>query len=238
MNFFSNPPDGSPLVLGHRGNPARHPDNTLAGIMSGLAHSDGVEVDVRMSSDGHLVLAHDAAIGGHVVSETEWAVLAELDIGDGHRPCQLDALTPLEGRVDLEVKNLPGEPGFHEDGRLALLVAARARPGDVVTSFYWPDMDLIRRRAPHVQTGLLVGREGEAADALEHCLREGHGAVALEHNLADDHLVAEAVRHGVGVICWTVNQKTRAIELAQRGVSAIISDQPETIKDGFREEGH
>ncbi|MDH3462835.1 MAG: glycerophosphodiester phosphodiesterase family protein, partial [Acidimicrobiia bacterium] len=59
-------------IIGHRGFPARFPDNTLAGFLAAALVGDGIEVDVRRSKDGKLVLSHDEVLGGHVVPETSW----------------------------------------------------------------------------------------------------------------------------------------------------------------------
>ena len=225
------------MVIGHRGNPDRFPDNSLAGIISGLEIAGAVEVDVRLSGDGHLVLSHDPSVSGVVIAESTWMELSEIDLGGGHRLCLLDEVLALGGHIDLEVKNLPGQPGFHEDGRLALMVASRARPEDVVTSFYWPDMDIVRRLAPDVETGLLVGDLGSVDDALRYCRSGGHGVIAVAASLMDEEVCDRADRQGVAVVCWTVNERPLAFELARQGASAIISDRPQYILGGFRGEG-
>ena len=94
-------------VVGHRGWPTRFPDNTLSGLLAAADVVDAVEIDVRRSADGKLVLAHDPLLGGLVVSDTPWSTLMELDLGDGHHPILLDeALAALPGTpVQLEVKN-------------------------------------------------------------------------------------------------------------------------------------
>lgn len=224
-----------PVVAGHRGDPRRYPDNTLTGIISGLAAGGAVEVDVRLAADGHLVLSHDPDIGGHAVAETPWPLLAELEIGGGHRPCLLDEAMALPGRFDLEVKNLPTETGFDPAGRLALSVASRARREDLVTSFYWPDLDRIRSHAPHVSTGLLVGEDGPAGDAVVHAAEAGHTVVAAHDNLIDGVLMSAAAAADVAVVAWTVNDTDRARELSQLGVAAIISDRPHIISSALRE---
>lgn len=224
-----------PVVAGHRGDPGRYPDNTLTGIISGLAAGGAVEIDVRLAADGHLVLSHDPEIGGHAVAETPWSLLAELEIGDGHRPCLLDEALALPGRFDLEVKNLPTETGFDRAGRLALSVASRARPGDIVTSFYWPDLDLIRRHSPHIPTGLLVGEDGPVGDAVVHAAEAGHTMVAAHDDLIDGVLMSAAAAAEVAVLAWTVNDPDRARELSQLGVAAIISDRPHIISSALRE---
>ena len=53
-----------PAIVGHRGWPARFPDNTLAGFLAVTAVADAVELDVRRSADGKLVLAHDPILQG------------------------------------------------------------------------------------------------------------------------------------------------------------------------------
>ena len=114
-----------PVVVGHRGWPRRFPDNTLTGFLAASAVADAIELDVRRSADGKLVLSHDPTVAGLVVSETPWSVLAELDLGDGHKPALLDeALAALpDTPVQLEVKNVPDQPGFEPDHRLALEAA-------------------------------------------------------------------------------------------------------------------
>ncbi len=105
------------LIVGHRGWSSRFPDNTLAGFLAASAIADAIELDIRRSGDGKLVLSHDPTIGGLVVSETAWSVLAETDLGDGHKPALLDeALAALpDTPVQLEVKNFPYQPGFEPD---------------------------------------------------------------------------------------------------------------------------
>ncbi len=224
-------------VVGHRGAPGQHPDNTLAGLMAGLEVDGAVEVDVRLSRDGRLVLAHDPQLNGLVVADATWAELSDLDLGSGHPPCLLDEVLAIPGRVDMEVKNLPGQPGFDPDGRLALLVASRARSTDIVTSFYWPDMDLVRARKPDVATGIIIGEGGSFEDGLDHCRSRGHRGMAVQDPLLDRPRCEMAAQAGVRLMAWTVNEMDRARELSLWGVAAIISDHPHMMTAAFREEG-
>jgi glycerophosphoryl diester phosphodiesterase len=57
------PPPPRPLVVGHRGARARFPENTLPALQHALAAGvDGVEIDVRVTADDVVVLAHDATL--------------------------------------------------------------------------------------------------------------------------------------------------------------------------------
>jgi len=219
-------------VIGHRGWPTRFPDNTLSGLQAGATVADAIEVDVRRSADGKLVLSHDPDLAGYPVSAHNWAFLGDLDLGGGHHPALLDEAlgavpdTPLM----LEVKNLPHEPGYEPDHRIALETAARARPGDVVTSFHWPTVDAVRRQFPDVTTGLIVGEMADLAQSIEHCLDLGHSAVVPDFRLLRSAEGRRLPAHTeLDVYVWTVNDPADATELARIGVSGIITDDPGLI---------
>jgi glycerophosphoryl diester phosphodiesterase len=212
-------------VWGHRGWPSRYPDNVVAGIRAASEVAAGVEIDVRRSSDGLLALSHDPELGGLVVADHPWSELANLDLG-GHHPTRLDDVLDLPVTLDLEVKNDPREPGHESDHRIARDVADRARPGDVVTSFWWPSMDAVRQTHPDVATGLLVASPVDVHAALRHAVDAGHRSIAPEAALIDSALAAAAEREGVDLIAWTVDEAAEALRLARLGVAAIITNRP------------
>lgn len=219
-------------VWGHRGWPSRYPDNTLAGIAAAGTVAAGVEIDIRRSADGRLVLSHDPDLAGLVVAESDWDDLRTLDVG-GHSPALLDDVLDLDTPLDLEVKNHPQQPGFDTDHRLALEVGERARRGDIVTSFWWPSMDALRANHPGVSTGLLVAGPISPLEAIRHAVDRGHRSVAPEHRLIDEALVDLARSEGIEVVAWTVDDATEALRLAGLGVAAIITNRPgELIAEG------
>src|SRR5713101_7709246 len=58
--FFSS---SRPLVFAHRGGSALAPENTITAFDNGLAlGSDGLELDVRLSRDGAVVVHHDRTL--------------------------------------------------------------------------------------------------------------------------------------------------------------------------------
>jgi glycerophosphoryl diester phosphodiesterase len=223
--------DNTPMVVGHRGWPARFPDNTLAGFMAVSSVADAVELDVRRSADGKLVLSHDPSIGGLPVSSHQWHELLELDLGDGHRPALLDevvaALPDLS--IQFEVKNSPNEAGFEPDHRLALETAARARPEDIVMSFNWQSMAEVRREFPDVVTGLLVGGAGDVGLAVDECLTLGHAALFPSVDVPTLGLI-QGLESGLRVFPWVVNDDERIGELVGVGVSGIITDDPARVR--------
>ena len=76
---------GRPLVIAHRGASDEEPEHTLRAYRKAFEHgADGVECDVRLTADHHLVCVHDRRVertsdGEGVVSALELARLEEFD---------------------------------------------------------------------------------------------------------------------------------------------------------------
>ncbi|HJU51433.1 MAG TPA: glycerophosphodiester phosphodiesterase [Acidimicrobiia bacterium] len=207
------------VVIGHRGWPARFPDNSLEGIKAAAEVAAMVEVDVRRHPLGTLVLSHDPVTG------------------ESHAPTLDEVLAAVPLPLNLEIKNSPGDHGFEEDHRLALETAARSRPGDLLTCFFWPTVDEVRLRHPRVATGLLIDVGASLGDATVHALHQGHGTLVPNWELAlsQPEETRRAVAAGLSVAVWTVNDPTILPALAKLGVGAIITDHPDLMAAALAE---
>ncbi len=85
--FSSFTQKGEVSVISHRGAAAIAPENTLAGVMAGVAiGAPFIEVDIHMTKDGVLVLMHDSTVdrttdGSGKVSSLSWGSISTLDAG-------------------------------------------------------------------------------------------------------------------------------------------------------------
>jgi glycerophosphoryl diester phosphodiesterase len=142
-----------PWVVAHRGAWGEAPQNSIQAFEEAVSLGcDAVELDVRRTSDGRLVVVHDARIGGRSVAASDHGEL-RARMGD-ERPHGLEeVLERLAGRiaVDIELK---------EDGYVDLamaLIARRLAPDQyVLTSFIDGVLDAARRAVPEVTSGLLL----------------------------------------------------------------------------------
>ena len=88
MAFAHEVTIASLLRIGHRGSAGHAPENTLAAIWKARSfHADFVEVDVRETNDGHLVLLHDETVDRTTnetgpVAEMSLEQVQRLDAGD------------------------------------------------------------------------------------------------------------------------------------------------------------
>jgi len=221
----------STMIAGHRGLPLAFPDNTKEGILAAVTVCDMVEFDVRRTRDGVAVLSHDAHVGGRAIIETDWAVLAEVDVGGGLHPARLDDVLQAAGEFpfNFEIKNSPADPDFDETFVFALQAAGRASARDVVTSFHWPTVDAVRGEFPTLSTGLLVDPGGSLEEAAAWATTAGHQVIAPHWSLLGDQPAARTTalaKAGLRVFVWTVNDDYIARRLAAGGAAAIITDDP------------
>ena len=217
------------LVLGHRGASAVAPENTVEAFGEALRlGGDGVELDVRRSADGFLVVHHDFGIEGLGVIAS--LCRAELPESVPDLPVVLDQC--LGSIVNIELKDLPGEPGHDlaeslAHGVAALLANRRARGVEdrvIVSSFALAAIDAFRATAPGVRTGWLTGGNLELGRAISTAAERGHDAVHPFHLTVNPDLVATAHDRGLAVHTWTVDDADRIAELAAWGVDAIITN--------------
>jgi glycerophosphoryl diester phosphodiesterase len=200
------------LVYGHRGASVTHPENTVAAVVAAFdAGAYGVEVDVRRTPSGDLVLSHDATYG------PDAALLA-------------DVLAVARGRVVTEVKNIPGEPDYDartEATAHALVALLAEGTYDVtVSSFDWFAIEVAR------DAGLRTAFLTPPGIALEAALAYAAGARIDECHphwssvLEAPAMVAAAHEQGRAVVAWTVDDLDVARRLCDAGVDGVITNDP------------
>jgi glycerophosphoryl diester phosphodiesterase len=223
-------------VIAHRGASARFRENTVeAFVGAARLGADGVELDVRRSGDGALVVHHDAVLpsGAHISNLSVAEIPAHVPLLDA----ALDACAELF--VNIEVKNSPVEPDFDPAesvaAAVARVVAERGRQrSTLVSSFNLNAIDTARSVDPAVATGLLVVPGFDPLAALDVAARRGHAALNPHHSAVTPELVTRAHDLGLAVHTWTVDDPDRIRELAAFGVDAVITNVPDVAIAALR----
>jgi glycerophosphoryl diester phosphodiesterase len=152
--------DGRPQVVAHRGSSSDNPEHTLGAYVAALdAGAEGLECDVRLTADGHLVCVHDRRVdrvtdGRGVVSMMELAELDELDFASWKSPWNgLDDEAP---EVDQETRRVLTLK------RLLEVVADYDRPVDLAIETKHPTRyaGLVERRLVDLLDGFDLTRSG------------------------------------------------------------------------------
>ena len=214
---------GAPaLVVAHRGawNPA--PQNSLAAFEQAIADgADAIELDVRRTADGRLVVVHDPRVGIRAIGKLDHAELRER-LQTGQAPALDEVLELVAGRIAVDVE-------LKEDGYVAEAMTAVSRyltpDRYVVTSFLSSILPQVRRAAPEARTGLLLASRRHAR-RLEQRVAEGEIDFVAPHvALARTGVLAWAAAREIPAWVWTVNDP-RALRtlLGDPRVGAVITD--------------
>ncbi len=223
-----------PLVLGHRGASAHAADNTIEAFELALAHgADGVELDVRFTADGKVVLHHDPDVGemGPLVHHD----FATIRHTHPELPTLDEALAVLGDLIiNVEIKNAPFEVDFDPDDHMAEVIARWVGRHDIherviVTSFNPSAVAAVRAADPLIVTGQLTSPGFDWLQSLQAIADAGHTWVAPHFSdLLIDPEGAVAAAHDLDlrVVAWTVDDAGHITALATAGIDAIISDDP------------
>ncbi len=235
-------------VVAHRGASAAEPENTLLAFEAALAvGADAVELDVRLTSDGVPVVLHDADVaaatdGSGFVHQMSLAQVKRLD-ASGRAKSRVEVPTLAEvletvgdrGGVDIEIKNLPGEPAFDSpresvlEATLEVLADCSFRGPVLISSFNWLTIERSKELAPEIPTGFLTIAAIDAHAALVYTRSNGHEFVLPQTPAlldAGQGLVREAHDHGVRVGTWVADDETDLETLFGWGVDAVTCNDP------------
>jgi glycerophosphoryl diester phosphodiesterase len=225
---------GRPLVLGHRGASAHAADNTIEAFEKAVAHgADGVELDVRFTADGVVMLTHDPDVGemGPLIHHN----FATIRATHPEIPTLDEALAVLGDLViNVEIKNSPIDPDYDPTHEMARVVARWVTVNDihdrVVVSSFNPDtVAAVRVADDTILTAQLVDVGFDLGKGVEAIAAAGHSWVApYVADVVPDamRLVDRARQAGLGVIVWTADDPDDIAVLAAAGVDGIISNDP------------
>lgn len=239
--------EDGPLVVAHRGASAELPENTLAAFERAVAlGADAVEFDVRLTADGIPVVLHDPDLerttdGAGPVVGIGLDELKRLRVEGGHEvPTLEETLRMLTGRIglDIELKNIPGEPGFTPDAEPLVeatleVLGAAAFVGPVLLSSFNPTTIAVARAlAPEIPTGLLTGYDVDPRAALAFAASEGHPWVLPFIGMVEPEgapLVDQVHGAGLRLGTWITDDPARATALFETGVDAVATNDPAAL---------
>lgn len=223
-------------VIAHRGASAHAPENTLAAFHLALdQRADGVELDVHLSSDGHLIVIHDddlsrTTTGTGKVGELTLAEIRAADAGNGEKVPTLDeVLSLIQDKlwINIEFKGFaPYSPQLPE--KVLALVKAHGLGEKIIYSSFDPRLLIqTRKLQPDAKVGMLLlpGLGGKLVRwVFETFVRPW--SLHPHHTLAQAKFMQRAHHRGQKVLCWTVNQPEEMLRLKQLGVWGVITDNP------------
>ncbi len=211
--------------------------NTLASFQLACEQgADGVELDVHLSKDGHIVIVHDFTLdastdGQGEVASHSLAELKRLDAGGwfsadfaGARIPTLDEVfDAFAGKLyfNVELKSRPADGRALETAVADCIRRHSMTEQTIVSSFDAQCLQRFRLISPQVMMAYLHGPHVSALmDEVSHEARHPW------HDAIDEAYMRWARDAGYLVNAWTVNDAERACALRDLGVNGIITDSP------------
>lgn len=225
------------LSIAHRGNSMFAPENTVAAIVAAHGKADLIETDVRVTSDGHLVLMHDGTVnrttdGSGSVAAMTLAQLRALDAGSWFAPEFAGERVPTFAEMVTNI--LPHAIPLieHKTGSAAAYVSALQQLGAttnvVLQSFDWNFLAAVHALDPTIPLCAL-GSGTFTMTSLTSITNTGARIVAWEKSSVNPTVLNMVRGSGLKLFVWTVNGLDIQNYL-NLGVDGIISDDPARVK--------
>ena len=216
------------LVFAHRGAHSAERENTLGAYRDARELGvDGVELDVRQTADGALVLHHDPEVNGVAIARSR---ASDLPAFVPHLEAALELLEGL--RVNVEVKNLqdPAESSYDQTGAFVAAVIDVLRGSSNIQNLELSCFDLATCVDAHhydeaIPVSFLTWKT-PLLEALELAATEGLSGVNPHYLLVNADAQHRAHELGLGLNVWTVNDAPDLTAMAAVGVRSVITDQP------------
>ena len=216
----------------HRGLSSEVTENTIAAFQAAAqAGFRSFELDTRLTRDGEVLVLHDPSLartstGNSRVAEMSYDEVRGYQTPHGPVPRLDDLFSALRGwpgTWNLEIKALRStEP------TLALAEHHGVRHRSLISSFDPDALAAARDLAPKVPRAFITS--GPLDDEDVRMAKElGCGWFNLQHDGLDAKSVQLLLQEGFKLSAWTVNDPAKAIALAARGVSCIITDRRDVL---------
>jgi len=223
-------------ISAHRGASLAAPENSLSAVRQAI--EDGatfIEIDVQLTSDGVVVVNHDADLmrmgrSPLVISESTWEQVKVPDIGKSfgaefegeHIPTLDELIDTVGGRANLiiELKSYDGDPEKLAAAVVQVMREKSLVESSVTMSLEFSEMQEVRQLDSDVVTGFV------ATASLGSLMDLDVDFLAVPTAKATDALIANAHANGKQVYVWTVDDPYEMSMMIDRGVDNIITNDP------------
>jgi len=224
------------LKIAHRGAKGYEPENTLRAFQKALdLNADGIELDVHISSDGHIIVIHDENIdrttnGKGLVNTMSLPELKSFLIeGQLEIPTLIEVFNLIDKKclINIELK------GAGTVTKVVALIEEYISNKNwnyehfIISSFNWNMLEEVHNLNPHIIIGVLTEEDLDSALAFAEIIKAK--AIHPDYQLLNDKNTQEIQEKGFLVLPWTVNTIEGIQKIKSYNVDGIISDFPDKI---------
>ncbi len=224
-------------VFAHRGYKKKFPENTMLAFQKAIEYgADGIELDVHLSKDHHLVVIHDETLDrtthrSGVVSQLTLAEIRQAKIRAGFMKYErvpllkevLELIKDTAVELNIEIKGRTD--GILEAQLMALLSQFDLNDRVIISSFELTSIQKVKQLSPAIETAYLYSKYKDqpwllTADYLF------DGIHTNTYYISKD-FTSKIAAEGLNVRMYTVNRENDIKYWLDSGIDAIITDDVE-----------
>jgi glycerophosphoryl diester phosphodiesterase len=219
------------LKIGHRGANGYEPENTLVSFQKAIEMgTDGIELDVHLSSDGHLIVIHDETIdrttnGKGTVNQLTLQELKSFRINGQYEIPTLEEVFDLVNKscfINVELKNQDTAEQVVQLIECYISEKNWNHAHFLVSSFDWNALQQVRFLSDDIRIGVLTETDMDLAISFARFIKAE--ALHPDFQLLTDEYTAKIQEKGIRVFPWTVNDKEDIQKMKSFKVDGIITD--------------
>lgn len=222
-------------VIAHRGAWKKHDvsNNSMSSLKYAIELGcEGTEIDVWMSQDDVVVLAHDHEVGGKVVEKTPVSELMKIALKKGDFVPTLEetiSFVKKQNKTKLVIEIKGTKVGKAISDSVVHLVHRMNAQGWVnYISFGLEYLTRVKGLDPTAEVAYLAGNK--SLEELKEAGMDGIDYHINEYN-KDSELVEKAKNIGFSTNVWTVNKEEDLRKMLDKNVDYITTDEPELLFD-------
>ncbi len=224
-----------PQIIAHRAGPADAPENSLSGLKKVLKDdfADIVEIDVTLSLDGELVVAHDKDLmkqagDPSIIRETNFDDLQKIDIGKMYgtdfkleRLGRLDDfLIKVKGRMPIIIEFKHGQDSDLVEKTIEAVREREMQQEVILMSLELEEVRKVQELAPEIRVGYFASVEmGDLTELNVYC-------IGAKDWMCNPKFIRDVQEQGMLIYSWTVDDTLRMVELIEAGIDGIITNDP------------
>ena len=225
-----------PIVFAHRGASSFAPENSLPAFEKAIKMGcDGIELDVRRSADGHIIVFHDrhtyrmTRVRGNIhklnLSDIRSLSLKQSDFPTEKIPT-LQEILDLAGKnvlINIDVKKENFSNNGFEEKILQIIDDFKCINNIIISSFNPFLLKKIALLNPRIHLGFIFRNRSSMMMLNGHPVRSLHARFPI----LSKNYMTNLYQRSSKVYAWTVDEGKKMIELIKKGVDGIITNKPE-----------
>lgn len=230
-------------ICAHRGFSHIAPENTLAAFQKAIeVGADGIELDVQMTKDGHLVVIHDewlnrTTTGQGWVKDHTLKEIRELSAGLWFDPSFADErvptleevfelIEPTSLWVNVELKNNIVRYPQLEEQVIALMDRFQIEKRVILSTFNHYSLKHLHQYRSQLSLGVLYSCN--LYEPWNYAIQLGTTAIHPFFATLDDEIIEQTHLAGISIRTYTVDEPVYIKQLLKQQIDTIITNDPAT----------